>query len=386
MLAHELRNPLAPLLTGLHVLRQRRAEVRASAGPGGDGSAGAALEPARGRPARRVASAHGRFSSGGSGSDLARLVRTTAEDHRALLAQAGLALAVRDARDALWVHGRRRAADAGPQQPARQRRQVHRPRRPGRRAAGARTARRPASICGAPTRASASRRRCCRACSTPFAQADRSLDRRGAAGWGWAWPWSRVWSSCTAARWRRPAGGRAAGRSSRYGCRPESEPAALSRIGGRPWREWADAPLRKVVVIEDNRDAADSLRHVAGGARARGTRAYTGPEGVPAAAAWRPDVVMSDIGLPGFDGYEVARRIRRHAGPRRRLAGGPDRLRQARTTGKASEVGFDHHLVKPADPDDLQPVLAERAAGVSRPVLRPSPGCHLYTGRLSPSS
>ena len=77
-------------------------------------------------------------------------------------------------------------------------------------------------------------------------------------------------------------------------------------------------PLR-VVVIEDNRDAADSLRVVLEMLGNEVRVAYTGPEGVKAVTDWRPDAVISDIGLPGLDGYGAARKLRRDPAAARTL-------------------------------------------------------------------
>ncbi|MBI1916031.1 MAG: response regulator [Planctomycetes bacterium] len=91
--------------------------------------------------------------------------------------------------------------------------------------------------------------------------------------------------------------------------------------------------------------------------------AYTGPDGIQASAEWCPDVVVSDIGLPGADGFEVARQVRSQPGMDRSLLialtgyGSADDRRQAR------EAGFDHHLTKPADPDTLQELITSWATG-----------------------
>lgn len=116
-------------------------------------------------------------------------------------------------------------------------------------------------------------------------------------------------------------------------------------------------PKRRVLVVDDNRDLAESLAMVL---RLWGHDVkveYDGPGALTAARDYRPDVVFLDIGLPGLDGYEVARRLR-----------GPLGFRDARVvaiTGygreedrkRAREAGFDMHLTKPVDPEDLQKLL-----------------------------
>ena len=87
--------------------------------------------------------------------------------------------------------------------------------------------------------------------------------------------------------------------------------------------------------------------------------AYDGPSALQAADAHRPDVVLLDIGLPGLDGYEVARRLRTRVAMRRHVDRRPDRLRPGAATAQRSrEAGFDHHLVKPADATELERVIA----------------------------
>jgi CheY-like chemotaxis protein len=86
--------------------------------------------------------------------------------------------------------------------------------------------------------------------------------------------------------------------------------------------------------------------------------AHTGRAALEAVAAWRPDVVLLDIGMPGMDGYEVARRIRadpdnRHISLIALTGWGQEEDRQ-----RSSAAGFDHHLVKPADLDQLRQLLA----------------------------
>lgn len=117
--------------------------------------------------------------------------------------------------------------------------------------------------------------------------------------------------------------------------------------------------LRRIVLIDDNVDAAESLAMLL---RLKGHEvyiAYDGPAGVALALKTGPDCVLVDIGLPGIDGYEVARRLRAQAGGHVLLVAltgygqSEDRL-------KSEQAGFDHHLVKPVAQDVIDDVLRER--------------------------
>ena len=116
----------------------------------------------------------------------------------------------------------------------------------------------------------------------------------------------------------------------------------------------------RVVIVEDNHEAADSLRLLLGLRGYEARVAYTGPEGVRLAQDWPPEVVLCDIGLPGLDGYGVATALRQHpATAQARLiavtAYGSEAARR-----RSQEVGFERHLVKPVDPGELLEVLAAR--------------------------
>ena len=118
----------------------------------------------------------------------------------------------------------------------------------------------------------------------------------------------------------------------------------------------------RILVVEDNRDSADSLRLLLELYGYEATVAYTGPDGVKAAEQWQPDVVLCDIGLPRMDGYEVARRLRQNPSiAKARLIavtgyGAEEDKRRSR------EVGFEAHLVKPVDPNALQGLLLQEAS------------------------
>jgi CheY-like chemotaxis protein len=117
---------------------------------------------------------------------------------------------------------------------------------------------------------------------------------------------------------------------------------------------------RKLLIIDDNIDAASSLAMLL---RLKGheTRvAHDGPTAVAAAASYQPEVILLDIGMPGMDGYEVARRVR--AGPNGEsvlliaLTGWGQEEDRRRT----AEAGFDHHIVKPPDADALAALLSSQ--------------------------
>jgi len=148
-------------------------------------------------------------------------------------------------------------------------------------------------------------------------------------------------------------------------------PAALRRAG--PGREESAAVpggraeligALRVLVVDDNQDAAESLaillRHAGGNVRT----AHDGLEAVGAAVVFRPEVAILDLGLPGLNGYEVARRIRKDLGSGVLLIAvtgwGQDEDRR-----RTAEAGFDHHLTKPVELDELTRLLS--------PVRSPRP-------------
>lgn len=122
------------------------------------------------------------------------------------------------------------------------------------------------------------------------------------------------------------------------------------------------APLaqvsRHILLVDDNRDAAETMQtllemdgHVV-------TVAFNGQAALDAAQRQSPEIIVLDIGLPDMSGYEVARRLRADAGlPRALLVAltGYDREQDLRAV---REAGFDHHLVKPTDPATLMALVA----------------------------
>ena len=144
-------------------------------------------------------------------------------------------------------------------------------------------------------------------------------------------------------------------------CIPLAAAPAQPRPAGAQAAEPARAPAAKrVLVVDDNIDAAVTLGHLLRSLGHEVQVVHDGATALKAADELRPDVVLLDIGMPGMDGYEVARRLRTaHKDRRFRIVAitgwGQDADRQ-----RAKEAGFDVHLVKPVDPSLLVRMLDER--------------------------
>jgi two-component system, sensor histidine kinase len=114
---------------------------------------------------------------------------------------------------------------------------------------------------------------------------------------------------------------------------------------------------KRILIIEDDSDNREMMRILLELSGHEVHDAGDGPSGVEMAARLEPQVVLIDIGLPGLDGYEVARRIRAKLRDRARLvalSGYGRREDRQRAFG----AGFDDHLVKPADPERLASIIA----------------------------
>ena len=120
----------------------------------------------------------------------------------------------------------------------------------------------------------------------------------------------------------------------------------------------AALPQCRVLVVDDNHDAADSLSMVLKLLGADVRVARSGAEALGAFADYDPAVVLLDIGMPGMDGYEVARCIRSLYPQRRTAIVALTGWGQEKDRRQAREAGIDHHLIKPADIDALRSLLA----------------------------
>jgi CheY-like chemotaxis protein len=139
---------------------------------------------------------------------------------------------------------------------------------------------------------------------------------------------------------------------------------ALSSAGMSKYAplETAKRPAQtsRVLVVDDNMDAADMLVMMLQLFGHEVRVAYTGQTALETAVEYQPDVVLLDIGLPDMNGYELARQL--HQQPQTKgvrliaVTGyGQDSDRQ-----RSQEAGCEHHLVKPVDPQKLQDLLASR--------------------------
>ena len=185
-----------------------------------------------------------------------------------------------------------------------------------------------------------------------FAQADASLARaRGGLGIG-----------LTLARHLTDLhGGTLTARSAGLGRGSEFEvrlPALdVTDAPAAPPSSPAPAARRRVLVVEDNRDARETLHTILSLSGHSVADTGDGASAVRLAVEWAPDVVLIDIGLPEMDGYEVARQIRNRAGDLMRLVALTG-YSDAETRRRVIEAGFTAHLVKPASPEEIDRLLA----------------------------
>jgi CheY-like chemotaxis protein len=139
-------------------------------------------------------------------------------------------------------------------------------------------------------------------------------------------------------------------------CLPLAAPPAPARRAQQA-PPIGSVPPAGVLVVDDNRDAADSLGTLL---RLLGAEVRVVHSGEAALAAFderRPSVVLLDIGMPGMNGYEVAQRMRQREGERRTRLVALTGWGQEHDRRRAAQAGFDLHLVKPADLQALHQAL-----------------------------
>ena len=364
MLAHELRNPLAPILNALHVARQPETSAA-------DCEQALILADRQARHLTRIVDdlldvsrvMRGKIQMRPQRLDLGNLVQTAVEDRRSVVEQAGLSLEVKTPAAPVWVHGDAtrlsqvfqnlldnavRFTDRGGSVAVRLTidEEAHAVVTVGDNGIGIEPEMLPRLF-------------------DVFAQADRTLERtRGGLGLGL----SVVKGLIDLHGGQVEAASKGPGRGAEFTVRlpVEATPPTLTDTSTSSAANATTAvPSRaglRVLVVEDQRDAAASLRMLLEMLGHETRVAYTGPDGVRAAEEWRPDIVLCDIGLPGLDGYGVARELRlnpitAHVRLLALTGYGTDEDRRL-----TREAGFDLHLTKPVAPEILQDVLAWRGA------------------------
>jgi PAS domain S-box-containing protein len=188
-----------------------------------------------------------------------------------------------------------------------------------------------------------------------FTQAERSLDRsQGGLGIG----------LCLVKRLVEMHGGKvevvsALGHGSEFVVRlpallaPEPVPPPMADETTQP-----AGPSLRVLVVDDNLDSARSLGLLLTASGHDVRMAYDGPTAVKATLDYRPNVVLLDIGLPGFDGFEVAKRLRQEPALSSLLLVAMTGYGQESDLQRSQDSGFDHHMVKPVSFEKVQQVLA----------------------------
>lgn len=357
MLAHELRNPLAPIRNAVQILRligTKNGELDWACGVVDRQSLHLSRLVDDLLDVSRIRS--GKVQIHREPLDLAQLVRTTAEDRRATLEQAGLQLSVLVPGAPVWVAGdatrlaqalnnlldnASKFQDGGTHIAVRLEVDSSR--------AQAVLAVRDQGIGIEPALLPQ--------LFDTFAQLDRSLDRsRGGLGLGLSLVRGLVELHGGTVQAASDGPGKGAEFTIRLPLKTEAPTLSSQAPGALP---AAERPLR-ILVVEDNHDAAESLRILLQLLGHEATVATTGPEGVRLARDAQADVVICDIGLPGLDGYGVARALRHDPATAKALLIALTGYGQDEDRERSRRSGFDHHLVKPVHPLEIQKLLVER--------------------------
>jgi signal transduction histidine kinase len=157
------------------------------------------------------------------------------------------------------------------------------------------------------------------------------------------------------------------------------EPAARDDAPQQPDSDAAPVS-RRVLIVEDNPDIADTTATMLaiGGHTVRCAR--DGEQAITEAQNFAPEVVLLDVGLPQLDGYQVARRLRQLPPTRHALIIGLTGYGMPADRQRGREAGFDHHLLKPADPAELRRLIESRAPVASGAEAAEKPS-NLYAFR-----
>ena len=355
LLAHELRNPLAPLRNGLQVMRLADGDAeRRRPGPGDDGAAARAHGAAHRRPARHLPDqpqqdgaaplpgAARRRGQQRRGDRPARSSRPPGTSSTVSLPPEPVYLDA-DLTRLAQVFGNLLTNSAKYTE-----RRAHLARPP----SGAGTT----SSSPSATTGSASRPSRCRSIFDMFSQVDRSIERStGGLGIGLALVKGLVemhGGTVTAESAGPGKGSTFTVRLPVLESRPEPAPADAPDA-----RPAAHGPGRRILVVDDNQDSARSMAMVLELLGNEVRTAHDGVEAVEAAEEFRPEVILMDVGMPRLNGYEATRRIREQPWGRVRHIIALTGWGQEGDRVQSREAGCDGHLVKPVDLPDLEKLL-----------------------------
>lgn len=137
---------------------------------------------------------------------------------------------------------------------------------------------------------------------------------------------------------------------------PTNSPSAPVSPDNAPDNTGGANGGKRILVVDDNVDAAESAAEILRLLGNKVSVVHDGPAAVLAVDAWRPDVVLLDIGLPGIDGYEVAKRVRQSDFGKGVMLVALTGWGQDKDRELASEAGFDLHWVKPVGLDKLKEI------------------------------
>jgi signal transduction histidine kinase/CheY-like chemotaxis protein len=354
MLAHELRNPLAPIRNGLHVLR-----LRAHQGEDEIADRTRDLVERQIQLLARIVDglldvariSKGRVTLHRERIDLARLVRESAEDRRGLLEAAGVDLDLALPSAPLWIQGDPMRLtqvlgnildNAGKFVP-----------KGGRVTVRLETDGRQAVVTLRDNGIGIEPEVLPHIFET-FIQGHQPLDRsQGGLGLGLSVARELLELHGGQIQAASDGPGKGAEFTLRLPCEEKLPEPAHGTKPGSPGKE-----PRRILVVEDNRDAAESLGLFLELCGFGVTLAYSGPEGLEAAKSVRPDIVLCDIGLPGMDGFQVAGALRRNPETAEARLIAVTGYGQEEDRRRALAAGFDVHLVKPVDPEKLLGYLA----------------------------
>jgi CheY-like chemotaxis protein/two-component sensor histidine kinase len=188
----------------------------------------------------------------------------------------------------------------------------------------------------------------------PFSQAEQTLDRNnGGLGLGLALVKGLV----------ELHGGTVSARSEGLGCGTEIivrlpvDAGAALEVAATPTS--TGSVRRRVLIIEDNADAADSLSEALTLGDHDVAVAYNGPDGIAKAREFQPEVVLCDIGLPGMSGYDVARAFRADETLSKAVLVALSGYARPEDLQRAAEAGFERYLAKPASIEKLGRILGQ---------------------------